>query len=59
AFIVGNEGGGVSEAVLGAASASARIPLASGVESLNAGTAGSIALFEAVRQRAGKAGNHR
>jgi len=54
AFIVGNEGAGVSGAVLAAARARARIPLAGAVESLNAGTAGSIALFEAVRQRGAK-----
>jgi TrmH family RNA methyltransferase len=60
ALLVGNEGGGLSEALLAAASVRARIPLAGPVESLNAGTAGSIALFEAVRQRqAGrKTGNH-
>lgn len=57
-FIVGNEGAGLSDTVLAAAGASARIPLASGVESLNAGTAGSIALFEAVRQRSDKRGSH-
>jgi TrmH family RNA methyltransferase len=38
-------------AVARAARVRARIPMAGPVESLNAGTAGSIALFEAVRQR--------
>ncbi|HEX6634702.1 MAG TPA: RNA methyltransferase [Usitatibacter sp.] len=51
AVVVGNEGAGLSEDVLAAATVRARIPLAGPVESLNAGTAGSIALFEAVRQR--------
>jgi tRNA G18 (ribose-2'-O)-methylase SpoU len=34
----------------------ARIPMAGPIESLNAGTAGSIALFELVRQRRAKDG---
>jgi TrmH family RNA methyltransferase len=54
AFIVGNEGAGISPALREAASATARIPLAGRVESLNAASAGTIALFEAVRQRARK-----
>lgn len=57
AFLVGNEGGGLSAAVLAGAKARARIPLAAGVESLNAATAGSIALFEAMRQRSHRRGN--
>ena len=52
AFVVGNEGAGLSDAVRGCASESARIPLAARMESLNAASAGTIALFEAVRQRA-------
>ncbi len=51
ALVVGNEGAGLSAALRAAATVSARIPIAGPVESLNAGTAGSIALFEAVRQR--------
>lgn len=54
ALVVGNEGAGLTEAVLDAATVRARIPLAGPVESLNAGTAGSVALFEAVRQRRAK-----
>ena len=50
AFLVGNEGAGLSEALRRAASARAAIPIA-GVESLNAATAGAVALFEAARQR--------
>ena len=53
AFIVGNEGGGISAALRAAASTTARIPLAARMESLNAASAGTIALFEAVRQRTG------
>ncbi|HEX7560033.1 MAG TPA: RNA methyltransferase [Usitatibacter sp.] len=52
AFIVGNEGSGISGALLAGARVRAHIPMPGRVESLNAGTAGSICLFEAVRQRA-------
>lgn len=51
AILVGNEGAGLSAPLREGANARARIPIAAGVESLNAATAGSIALFEAVRQR--------
>jgi TrmH family RNA methyltransferase len=58
-LVVGNEGAGLTPALLDAATVRARIPLAGPVESLNAGTAGSIALFEAVRQRQAARRNHR
>ena len=48
---VGNEGAGLSQEILAAASIRARIPMASRIESLNAAAAGTIALFEAARQR--------
>ena len=51
ALLVGNEGAGLSPALAAAATVRARIPMAGPVESLNAGTAGAIALFEALRQR--------
>ncbi len=51
AFIVGNEGAGLSESVAQAASARARIPMPGKVESLNAAAALAVASFEAVRQR--------
>ena len=54
AFIVGNEGAGISAELSARATKKARIPTSGRVESLNAGIAGSIALFEAVRQRAGR-----
>ena len=57
AIVVGNEGAGVSPALLGAASTTARIPMAGPVESLNAATAASVALFEALRQRALRKGS--
>lgn len=51
ALLVGNEGAGLSPALESAATVRAKIPMPGRVESLNAGTAGSIALFECVRQR--------
>lgn len=51
ALLVGNEGAGLSPALAAAATVRARIPMAGGIESLNAATAGSIALFEVLRQR--------
>ena len=51
-ILIGNEAAGLSEAALALATASVRIPIESGVESLNAGVAGSLLLFEARRQRA-------
>ncbi|MBK6980603.1 MAG: RNA methyltransferase [Betaproteobacteria bacterium] len=54
AVLVGNEGAGLSPELERAATVRARIPMPGIAESLNAGVAGSIALFEAARQRAGK-----
>ncbi len=51
AILVGNEGAGLSPALLAAATVKARIPMPGRVESLNAAIAGSLCLFEAVRQR--------
>jgi len=51
ALLVGNEGAGLGVDLARAAKMRAHIPMAGPVESLNAGTAGSIALFEALRQR--------
>jgi TrmH family RNA methyltransferase len=51
ALIVGNEGAGISPAVEHAATVRARIPIPGRMESLNAASAASIALFECVRQR--------
>jgi len=51
AFIVGNEGAGITAELAARAKDRARIPMAAGMESLNAGVAGSIALFECMRQR--------
>ena len=53
AIFVGNEGAGLTEGLETACKVRARIPMARGMESLNAGVAGALALFECVRQ-AGK-----
>ncbi|MCA1964181.1 MAG: RNA methyltransferase, partial [Prosthecobacter sp.] len=50
-LILGNEGQGVSPALLAACHSRLHIPLANGVESLNVAAAGAVLLFEAARQR--------
>ncbi len=47
--VVGNEGHGLSEAVLAACSGKVFIPMTKGVESLNAGVAASVLLWELYR----------
>ncbi|MFL5521759.1 MAG: TrmH family RNA methyltransferase [Gemmatimonadales bacterium] len=51
AFVVGNEGAGLSAAIRARAKVAARIPMPGTAESLNAAVAGSLAIFEALRQR--------
>ncbi|HWU82872.1 MAG TPA: RNA methyltransferase [Methylophilaceae bacterium] len=51
AFIIGNEGIGLSQPLMAAASRRINIPIGAGVESLNAAAASAICLFESVRQR--------
>lgn len=51
AFIVGNEGAGLTDEVRAAATATVQIPMPGKMESLNASAALAIAVFEAVRQR--------
>jgi TrmH family RNA methyltransferase len=53
ALMVGNEGAGIAEEWLALADARITIPTPGRVESLNAGVAGSLLLYEAARQRAG------
>jgi TrmH family RNA methyltransferase len=51
AIFIGNEGAGLSAEVQRAADMVLTIPIRSNVESLNAGVAASIALYEAAKQR--------
>ena len=52
ALAIGSEGAGVSDAVRAVADVRVTIPMATGSESLNAGAAAAVLLFEAARQRA-------
>ena len=52
ALLVGNEGAGLPEDVVHAADGKIHIPMATKVESLNAGAAAAVVLYEAYRQRA-------
>ena len=54
AVFVGSEGSGLPRALLGQADELVAIPHMPQVESLNAGVAGSIVLYEAARQRQGR-----
>jgi len=51
ALWIGREGGGLPSAVLDRVSRRVRIPMAPGVESLSAGAAAAVLLYEAHRQR--------
>jgi len=51
AFAVGNEGAGLSESLLAAATQQVTIPMPGKVESLNVAAAAAVCLFEAARQR--------
>lgn len=51
AFVIGNEGGGLRKQTIAAASKAINIPMAAAsVESLNAGAAAAVCLFERARQ---------
>ena len=50
AFMIGNEGSGLGEALMAAADRRFTIPMPGAVESLNAAAAAAICLFERVRQ---------
>lgn len=51
AFVIGNEGAGVSQALRQAATRCVRIPMPGAIESLNAAAAAAVCFFERVRQR--------
>lgn len=51
AFLIGNEGNGLTEAAAGLADATIRIPMEGRVESLNAAIAATLLIYEARRQR--------
>ena len=51
ALLVGNEGAGLPEDVERGADARIRIPMSSGIESLNAAAAAAVLFYEAARQR--------
>jgi TrmH family RNA methyltransferase len=51
AFVIGNEGAGLSAALMRAADVHVTIPMPGRTESLNAAAAGAICIFEMVRQR--------
>jgi TrmH family RNA methyltransferase len=50
-LLVGNEGTGLPEEVERSADARIRIPMARGVDSLNAAAAAAVLFYEAARQR--------
>jgi TrmH family RNA methyltransferase len=51
AIVVGNEAWGLSAEVTGAVDAAVAIPMPGRIESLNAAVAGSVLLYESIRQR--------
>ncbi|MDO5640513.1 MAG: RNA methyltransferase [Neisseria sp.] len=51
AWIFGNEGSGVSEALLAGVSGTVKIPMSGATESLNVAMAATVCLFEQMRQR--------
>jgi TrmH family RNA methyltransferase len=52
AFLIGNEGAGLSARLLATADVQAGVPMPGGVESINVGAASAVCLFERVRQLA-------
>ena len=51
AFCIGNEGNGLSQALLDVLTKKVTIPMMGNVESLNAATAATVLIYEALRQR--------
>ena len=56
AFLIGNEGNGLSTALREAADLKIRIPMEGQVESLNAAVAAALCMYETKRQRDAAAG---
>lgn len=56
AILIGNESSGLSEELLRLATVRVSIPMLRGIESLNAAVAGSILLYESLKQRTEHAG---
>ena len=56
ALVIGGEADGASESAIRLANGKIAIPMTAGSESLNAGVAGSVLMFEVVRQRQSAAG---
>jgi TrmH family RNA methyltransferase len=54
AIVVGSEAAGTSQELLDLPHTRIKIPMPGQIESLNASVAGSLLMFELVRQRAGK-----
>ena len=53
-FVIGNEGHGLSEAVIAACDGAAVIPMREGAESLNAAAAAAVCIWETVRAQKGE-----
>jgi len=53
ALAIGNEGAGLSQALVAASSAKVTIPMPGGMESINAAAAAAVTLFECVRRFSG------
>jgi TrmH family RNA methyltransferase len=51
AWIFGNEGAGISDAIIALATRRATIPIVAHTESLNVAAAAAVCIFEGVRQR--------
>lgn len=56
AFLIGNEGNGLSEELTRLAACKIRIPMEGRLESLNAGVAAAVLMYEAARQRRNQPG---
>ena len=54
AFLIGNEGNGLTDELSDVADTYLRIPMEGSVESLNAGVAASLLMYETLRQRGGE-----